>query len=263
MRAPAAGFSSRAVAAIRDGRIKGLAISSKQRFSYFPDIPTFRELGYEDLVTATWFGFSGPAKLPPDITRALGREITNILQQPDVQKRMAQDEIARITYYSRKLLPVARKARLRHPQKVSKILRAILNLLEHRYPNVKATADFRNSTLLPGSRADLDQLFGILLWNAFEAVATGGRVRVKAVERSRAHTRPGIYVVIGDTGKGTSAEVKAHLFEPFFSTKSTTGLGLGLWIASGIVEQYGGRIRVRSSDSPAHQGTVVSVFLPF
>lgn len=85
-------FSS-AAELIRAGKVRALAISAERRLSNFPDIPTFRELGYEDLVTATWFGFSGPAKLPPDITRALGREITNILQQPDVQKRMAQDEI--------------------------------------------------------------------------------------------------------------------------------------------------------------------------
>jgi signal transduction histidine kinase len=176
---------------------------------------------------------------------------------------MAQEEIARITHYSGKLLPVDRKSPLRYPHKVSEILGAILNILEHRYPNVEATADFRDSTLLPASRADLEQLFGILLGNAFEAVATEGRVRIKVLERGPAHSKPGIYVVIGDTGKGMNAEVKAHLFEPFFSTKATTGLGLGLWMASGIVQQYGGRIRIRSSDSTTHHGTVVSVFLPF
>jgi len=85
-------FSS-AAELIRAGKVRALAVSAERRLSNFPDIPTFKELGYEDLVTATWFGFSAPAKLPPDITHALGREITNILQQPEVQKRMAQDEI--------------------------------------------------------------------------------------------------------------------------------------------------------------------------
>jgi tripartite-type tricarboxylate transporter receptor subunit TctC len=85
-------FSS-AAELVRAGKVRALAVSAERRLSNFPDIPTFRELGYDDLVTATWFGFSGPAKLPPDIARALGREITNILQQPEVLKRMAQDEI--------------------------------------------------------------------------------------------------------------------------------------------------------------------------
>ena len=86
-------FSS-AAELIRGGKVRPLAISAERRLANFPDIPTFRELGYDDLVTATWFGFSGPAKLPPDMVQALGREITsNILHQPAVQKRMALDEI--------------------------------------------------------------------------------------------------------------------------------------------------------------------------
>jgi tripartite-type tricarboxylate transporter receptor subunit TctC len=85
-------FSS-AAELIRSGKARPLAVSAEKRLANFPDIPTFRELGYDDLVTATWFGFSGPARLPPDIAQALGREINQILQRPEVQKRMAQDEI--------------------------------------------------------------------------------------------------------------------------------------------------------------------------
>ena len=59
-------FSS-AAELIRAGKVRPLAVSAEKRLANFPDIPTFRELGYDDLVTATWFGFSGPAKLPPEI----------------------------------------------------------------------------------------------------------------------------------------------------------------------------------------------------
>jgi tripartite-type tricarboxylate transporter receptor subunit TctC len=85
-------FSS-AAELIRSGKVRPLAVSSERRLANFPDIPTFRELGYEDLVTATWFGFSAPAKLSPEIVQPLSREITRILQLPEVKKRMAQDEI--------------------------------------------------------------------------------------------------------------------------------------------------------------------------
>jgi tripartite-type tricarboxylate transporter receptor subunit TctC len=86
-------FSS-AAELIRGGKVRPLAVSAEKRLANFSDIPTFRELGYDDLVTATWFGLSGPANLPPEIAQALAREITgNILHRPDVQKRLAQDEI--------------------------------------------------------------------------------------------------------------------------------------------------------------------------
>ena len=68
-------FSS-AAELIRAGKVRPLAVSAEKRLANFPDIPTFKELGYDDLVTATWFGFSGPAKLPNDMVQALGREIT-------------------------------------------------------------------------------------------------------------------------------------------------------------------------------------------
>ncbi|MEA2922922.1 MAG: hypothetical protein QOD25_44 [Alphaproteobacteria bacterium] len=85
-------FSS-AAQQIRKGTVKALAVSSEKRLPNFPDIPTFKELGYDDLVSETWFAFSGPANLPAEMVSLLHREITTILQTPEVKKRMALDEI--------------------------------------------------------------------------------------------------------------------------------------------------------------------------
>jgi tripartite-type tricarboxylate transporter receptor subunit TctC len=84
---------SSAAEQIRAGKVRALAVSAEKRLANFPDVPTFRELGYEDLVSETWFGLSGPARLPGDIVQALSREVEKILQTPEVRKRMAQDEI--------------------------------------------------------------------------------------------------------------------------------------------------------------------------
>jgi signal transduction histidine kinase len=176
---------------------------------------------------------------------------------------MAQEELSRITHYSTRTLRFRRRPSPFNPQKLSAIIGDILPILGLRYRAVEVTRDFRDNRLLNGSGDDLQQLFSILLENAFDAVATGGRVRVKVVDRTQANTgEPGIQVLVADTGKGMSAEVKAHLFEPFFSTKDRTGVGLGLWIASAIIEQHHGRIKIRSSQAHAHHGTVVSVFFP-
>jgi signal transduction histidine kinase len=176
----------------------------------------------------------------------------------------AQEELARITHYSSNILRFRKRSAALKPQNVSAILRRVLEIKEHRHPNVKVIRDFRDGTPIQGSEDDLEQLFGILLGNAFDAVAGGGMIKVRVVERTNAKTgEPGIDIVVADTGKGMSAEVTAHLFEPFFSTKDWIGVGLGLWIASAIVERHHGRIKIRSSQAQNRQGTLVSVFLPF
>ena len=54
-------------AAIRDGRIKGIAISSKRRVASFPDIPTFDEQGVKGYEVSGWFGVVAPAGTPPEL----------------------------------------------------------------------------------------------------------------------------------------------------------------------------------------------------
>jgi tripartite-type tricarboxylate transporter receptor subunit TctC len=84
---------SSAVEQIRAGNVQALGVSSENRLPGFPHVPTFKELGYPDLVAATWFSLSGPAKLPADITHRLNAAVVEVMQAPDVQKQLAQDGI--------------------------------------------------------------------------------------------------------------------------------------------------------------------------
>ena len=77
---------------IRADKVIPLAVTTEKRIANFPDIPTLRESGL-DLVAATWFALSGPAKLPNDIVQALSRETLKALQSPEIQKRLALDAI--------------------------------------------------------------------------------------------------------------------------------------------------------------------------
>jgi tripartite-type tricarboxylate transporter receptor subunit TctC len=88
-------FSSQTVSSsagfIRAGTLTALAHSASARFPDYPDMPTFRELGYGDLVATTWFAISGPARLPPAIVEKANREIVKALAKPAVQQRLRQD----------------------------------------------------------------------------------------------------------------------------------------------------------------------------
>jgi tripartite-type tricarboxylate transporter receptor subunit TctC len=85
---------STAAGQIRSGRARALAVSSPARLPDYPDIPTFAESGYPDLVATVWFSLSGPANLPAEITSRLNAEVRRALELPDVRERLRHEGIA-------------------------------------------------------------------------------------------------------------------------------------------------------------------------
>jgi tripartite-type tricarboxylate transporter receptor subunit TctC len=85
---------STAATHIRTGALKPLAVTAPERLPTFPDIPTFAELGWPDLVGTVWFGLSGPAGLPADVVEKLNRETIRALSTPVAKERLARDAIA-------------------------------------------------------------------------------------------------------------------------------------------------------------------------
>jgi tripartite-type tricarboxylate transporter receptor subunit TctC len=75
-------------AALRDGRIKGIAISSKRRADFFPDIPTFDEQGLKGYEVGGWFGLVGPAGIPLDVLAKLNAAMVATLKDPEVVQRI-------------------------------------------------------------------------------------------------------------------------------------------------------------------------------
>lgn len=67
-----------------------LAIASKARVSSLPDVPTFVELGYPDLVSDTWFALMAPAGTPEAIRQRLRDEVAQVLEQPEVLAKLKQ-----------------------------------------------------------------------------------------------------------------------------------------------------------------------------
>src|SRR5262245_10311821 len=78
-------------AQIRAKNVIPIAVSSARRIPDFPDVPTFKELGYDDLVATTWFSFSGPADIPKDIVSKANQEIIAALDTPEVRKKLDQE----------------------------------------------------------------------------------------------------------------------------------------------------------------------------
>lgn len=78
---------------MRARRLRALAISSSGRLPDFPDVPTFRESGYPDLVASVWFSLSAPPATPVDVVTRLNAEVRRILQLADVRERLRPEGI--------------------------------------------------------------------------------------------------------------------------------------------------------------------------
>ncbi|MBL8328055.1 MAG: tripartite tricarboxylate transporter substrate binding protein [Rubrivivax sp.] len=82
-----------AAANIRSGKLKALAVTTTQRSSAMPDVPTVSEAGRAQGLAAfdvsTWFGLFGPARLPSDITQRLNKAFVDALNSPELKARMA------------------------------------------------------------------------------------------------------------------------------------------------------------------------------
>jgi tripartite-type tricarboxylate transporter receptor subunit TctC len=78
-----------AVALVKAGKVKPLAVTSAQRVSSMPEVPTVAELGYPGFNFATWVGVFAPAKTPADIVERLNSELNLILFIPEFQQQLA------------------------------------------------------------------------------------------------------------------------------------------------------------------------------
>lgn len=105
-----------------------------------------------------------------------------------------------------------------------------------------------------GNAGQFKQVFWNLIKNALKAMPEGGRLTLDFPGPRKKDVR----VLVADTGRGISEEDQAHLFEPFFSGFED-GRGLGLSIVRKIVDDYDGRIEVRSGPG---RGTEVLITLP-
>ena len=77
---------------IRAGRLRALAVTSAQRLTYAPEVPTLREFGH-DFVATAWYSLSGPAGLSPEIVERVNREIVRAADRPQVRRQIEQDAI--------------------------------------------------------------------------------------------------------------------------------------------------------------------------
>jgi len=86
-----------AVPNVKNGKLRALAVLTKERYAGLPDVPTAAEAGLPGLEVDTWYGILAPAGVPRDIITRINSELTQIMQSPDMRERLTAIGIQPLT----------------------------------------------------------------------------------------------------------------------------------------------------------------------
>lgn len=174
--------------------------------------------------------------------------------------RIAQREVEHLEQLVNDVLIYARPATpQKKPTELRRIIEHVLAMAEKEITDKKIVVQTLFEDLLPPLLVDdamIEQAFLNLIRNALEAMPEGGRLRIAARRSGEDSGRAA--VEIEDNGCGIDEKDMPHIFNPFFTTKSS-GTGLGLTPVKKIVESHDGDIEILSKKG---EGTRVVVSLP-
>lgn len=170
---------------------------------------------------------------------------------------VAQEEIQRLDYIITQFLRAIRPSEIeRRPEYINTLITESVSFLQ---PEIKdrdiiVETDFRKDLApLEVDRNQLKQAFYNVIKNSFQAMKSGGILRIKTDMDDQY-----VSVAFTDTGGGISPENMGKIFEPYFTTKAK-GSGLGLLIVRRIVRAHGGEIDIVNHEG---KGLTLTIRLP-
>ena len=195
-----------------------------------------------------------------------GSEIEADLQEVITGGKRAKELVKQILAFARQSDEITK------PISINDIASEVLNLLRSTIPaSIEITTNFTSPSFVMANGIQLHQIFLNIFSNAAYAMKEhGGDLKIDihdvkidlAQQWDRVQLTPGDYVEIqiSDTGTGITPEAIEYVFEPYFTTKGPgEGSGMGLAVACGIIEKYGGRI---IAESILGKETVFTFYLP-
>jgi signal transduction histidine kinase len=180
-------------------------------------------------------------------------------QRADLQKSLevARDEITRLDSIVQQFLGAIRPARIE--ARLENVNHLVSEAVAFLQPEIDDRSILVEQELRPDlplvevDRNQLKQAFYNVIKNAFQAMRTGGILRIRTDADDQ-----WVSIAFGDSGGGISPENMSKIFEPYFTTKAG-GSGLGLLIVRRIVREHGGEIDLSSNPG---KGLTLTIRLP-
>ncbi len=173
----------------------------------------------------------------------------------------AAQAVRRIQEYSR-----VRRDTPQQVVEINELLQEIVEITRPRWePLARVETQLQPAGAVAGNPAELREVLTNLIFNAVDARVPGHDCRI--VIRSERENADWANISVEDNGSGIPPEVRTHIFDPYFTTKSH-GTGLGLSVAYGIIARHGGEIHVASplhfenGNGSAAGGTRFDIRLP-
>ncbi len=178
----------------------------------------------------------------------------------------ALEELMRISLITQSTLKFHHQTGTPKITMLSEVLDGVLALFRGKLHNMEIEVKVETGLEVPIAcmPSETQQVFANLVSNAIEAMPRRGRllIRLRASSDWRGPKRQGMRVTICDSGAGIDQATMRRIFEPFYTTKTDTGTGLGLWVVAQLIDRHRGNVKVYSWRRPSTSGTAFSVFLP-
>jgi PAS domain S-box-containing protein len=172
----------------------------------------------------------------------------------------AESELNRVSHIARQTLGFYREHSAPKSISPAELVSEAVRIYKPRckVAGITVTTNLNSERRIMLRQGEIMQVVSNLISNAIYAMPQGGTLCL-AVEDG---PNEGVVLVVGDTGVGIPPENLARVYEAFFTTRSSIGTGIGLFITKQFVEGHGGTIAIESSTSADSHGTKVSIFLP-
>jgi len=174
----------------------------------------------------------------------------------------AETEIGRVSHIAKQTLGYYREHASASLASLADIVRQAIQIYEPRCKSagIEIHLSLDCSTKIVFRHGEMMQVISNLIANSIYAMPNGGILSITVTDGRE--LADGVIVIIQDNGVGILPEAIPRVFDAFFTTRSTVGTGIGLFVAKQFIEGHGGRIDIESQTEPQKCGTTVAIHLP-
>jgi len=173
-----------------------------------------------------------------------------------------ETELGRVSHIAKQTLGYYREHAAASSASIGEIVLHAITIYEPRCKasGIEIKKAINSSRKIMLRRGEMMQVVSNLIMNAIYAMPAGGILSISVEDA--AESPDGIVLTVQDNGVGIAESDLPRVFEAFFTTHSTVGTGIGLFVAKQFVEGHGGQIEIESRQDWEDHGTTVRISLP-